>query len=140
MARHVAQSNFYGVPQPIQDICAELIQSGQAGAIRDNVLKVIAARVELAVNLLGSWNIRCRRDLPFIWLKLPQGWRGSTFVRACDADGIRIKSADEYTLPDGQAPNAVRIALAPNVPEADLRAALQTMCDLLANPPYLAEN
>ncbi|MCP4818687.1 MAG: PLP-dependent aminotransferase family protein, partial [Shimia sp.] len=26
MARHVAQSNFYGVPQPIQDICAELIQ------------------------------------------------------------------------------------------------------------------
>lgn len=140
MARHVAQSNFYGVPQPMQDICAELIQSGQAAAIRENVLKSIAARVELAVNVLGSWNIRWRRDLPFIWLKLPQGWRGSTFVRACDAEGIRIKSADEYTLSDGQAPNAARIALAPNVPEGDLRAALETMSDLLANPSYLAEN
>lgn len=139
MARHVTQSNFYGVPQPMLDICAELIQSGQAAAIRDEVLKFIEARVHLAVNVLGSWDIRWRPDVPFIWLKLPQGWRGSTFVRACDAEGIRIKSADEYVLSDGQAPNAVRISLAPDVPDADLRAALETMCDLLAKPLQHAE-
>ncbi|CUH53107.1 aminotransferase-like domain-containing protein [Shimia marina] len=140
MARHVMQSNCYGVPQPMLDICAELILSGEAAAIRQKVIAAIEKRVRVAVNILGSWDIRWRRDVPFIWLKLPQGWRGSTFVRACDARGIRIKSADEYALPDGQAPNAVRIALAPELPVADLQAALEIVSELLAKPPLWNEN
>ncbi|TCL09289.1 DNA-binding transcriptional MocR family regulator [Shimia isoporae] len=138
-ARHVAQSNFYGLAQPILDICAELILTGQAERIREQVLKSIRSRVQLAVNVLGSWDIRWRPDLPFIWLRLPQGWRGSTFVRACDAEGIRIKSADEYVLSDGQAPNAVRIALPSDVAEPELRTALELMSDLLSKPHYHAE-
>ncbi len=133
-ARHVAQSMFYGLPQPMLDLCAELIQSGQAQQIRDRIAGFTQKRVQMAVNVLGSWDIRWRPHVPFIWLKLPQGWRGSTFVRACDAEGIRIKSADEYVLADGQAPNAVRIALAPEVSDADLLGALETMSDLLAKP------
>ncbi|WP_294222339.1 PLP-dependent aminotransferase family protein [uncultured Shimia sp.] len=133
-ARHVAQSMFYGLPQPMLDMCAELIQSGQAQKVRDSIVQFTQRRVQLAVNVLGSWDIRWRPFVPFIWLKLPQGWRGSTFVRVCDAEGIRIKSADEYVLADGQAPNAVRIALAPDVPEAELRLALETMSELLAKP------
>ncbi len=133
-ARHVAQSMFYGLPQPLLDICADLIQSGQADEIRQRVEKFINKRVQLAVNVLGSWDIRWRPFVPFIWLKLPQGWRGSTFVRACDAEGIRIKSADEYVLADERAPNAVRIALAPEVSEADLQAALETMSEMLSKP------
>lgn len=139
-ARHVAQSNFYGVPQPMLDICAELILNGQADGIKRRVLAAIDERVRAAVNILGSWNIRWRPDVPFIWLRLPQGWRGSTFVRACDAEGIRIKSVDEYALPDGQAPNAVRIALAPELPVSELQAALETVSRLLAKPPLLNEN
>ncbi len=140
VARHVAQSNFYGLPQPMLDICAELISNGQANVVRERVLHSIEARVHLAVNILGSWDIRWRPDVPFIWLKLPHGWRGSTFVRACDAEGIRIKSADEYALADGQAPNAVRIALAPDVSDDVLAGALQTISRLLANPRLSVDN
>ncbi|GAA6181914.1 PLP-dependent aminotransferase family protein [Shimia sp. NS0008-38b] len=140
LARHVAQSNFYGVPQPMLDICAEFILNGPAEDIRRRVVNVIEERVRVAVNILGSWDIRWRADTPFIWLKLPQGWRGSTFVRACDAEGIRIKSADEYALPDGHAPNAVRIALAPELPVADLQAALEKVSTLLANPILGSDN
>ncbi len=134
-ARQVAQSSFYGLPQPIVDTCAELILSGAAERVRQKVEQVILERVRIAVNVLGQWEIRWRPEVPFIWLKLPQGWRGSTFARACEAEGIRIKPSDEFALPDGHAPNAVRLGLNPDIPIDAFEGALRTLSKLLAMPP-----
>jgi DNA-binding transcriptional MocR family regulator len=49
--------------------------------------------------------------VPFAWLPMPRGWRASSFLRAAEAEGIRLKAADEFALIDGRAPNAVRLAL-----------------------------
>ncbi|MGC9371004.1 MAG: PLP-dependent aminotransferase family protein [Paracoccaceae bacterium] len=134
-ARQVAQSSFYGLPQPILDLGCDLLRSGEAERVREQVVESVAARVKTAVNILGRWDIRWRPDVPFLWLKLPQGWRGSTFAMACEARGIRIKPADEFALPDGAAPHAVRLALNTSIPEPAFESALKTMCQLLANPP-----
>ncbi len=131
----MAQSSFYGLPQPILDICAELIASGQAEALRAKVEQVTVGRVRDAVNVLGNWDITWRPDAPFIWLRLPQGWRGSSFARACEANGIRVKAADEFALPDGASPNAMRISLNPPLPRPDDLDAFQKMSDMLAKPP-----
>ncbi|MEM9843692.1 MAG: PLP-dependent aminotransferase family protein [Pseudomonadota bacterium] len=134
-ARQVAQSTFYGLPQIVVDIGAALLRSGEAERFRVAVRDRIAQRVQLAVNRLGQWEINWRVDAPFLWLKLPQGWRGSTFARACEAKGIRVKPADEFALADGQAPNAVRLSLDSNLAVSEFEAALQAMSDLLAAPP-----
>ncbi len=134
-ARQVAQSSFYGIPQPILDIAAVLIRSGQAETFRSQVEDIICDRVRVAVNVLGQWDIAWRKTLPFLWLKLPQGWRGSTFARACEAEGIRVKPADEFALPDGHAPNAVRISLDPNSGATEFEDALKRMSYLLEAPP-----
>ncbi|ALG90375.1 MULTISPECIES: aminotransferase-like domain-containing protein [Actibacterium] len=134
-ARQVAQSSFYGMPQPILDLCAELLRSGEAERIRQGVEKINLQRVHQAVNILGQWDIRWRSDVPFIWLRLPQGWRGSTFATACEARGIRIKPADEFALPDGAAPHAVRLALNAIVPQPQFEAGLKEIAAMLANPP-----
>ncbi|WP_237763620.1 LysR substrate-binding domain-containing protein, partial [Falsirhodobacter sp. alg1] len=55
------------------------------------------------------------------WLRLPNGWRASTFARAAQAAGVLIRSADEYALMHGNAPNAVRLATAGAVPRDALR-------------------
>ncbi len=133
--RQVAQSSFYGLPQPMLDICTELLLSGSAEQIRQRVETANLKRIHLAVNILGQWNIRWRPDVPFIWLKLPQGWRGSTFVMACEAEGIRIKSADEFALPDGVAPHAVRLALNSTISQEQFEGGLKTIANLLLNPP-----
>lgn len=135
LARQVAQSSFYGLPQPIIDIGTALLRSGEAERIRAEVEQAVEARVRFAVNMLGPWEVTWRPDAPFLWLRLPQGWRGSTFARACEAEGIRIKSADEFSLPDGQAPNAVRIALNAHMPQDDYETALRTMSTMLGTPP-----
>ncbi|WP_249138868.1 PLP-dependent aminotransferase family protein [Actibacterium sp. MT2.3-13A] len=134
-ARQVAQSTFYGLPQPILDLGCELLRSGEVERVRQQVVVSVAERVKTAVNILGRWDLRWRPDVPFIWLKLPQGWRGSTFTMACEARGIRIKPADEFALPDGSAPHAVRLALNSSIPDAAYESALKTMGDMLAHPP-----
>ena len=95
----------------------------------------VLQRVKEAVNILGQWDIRWRPDVPFIWLRLPQGWRASSFARACGDRGIRIKAADEFSLPEGRAPHSVRVGLNPNISDAEFEAALSTMSGLLASPP-----
>jgi DNA-binding transcriptional MocR family regulator len=134
-ARQVAQSSFYGLPQPILDLSCELLRSGEVERVRQEVIETVANRVKTAVNILGRWDIRWRPDVPFIWLRLPQGWRGSRFAMACEARGIRIKPADEFALADGAAPHAVRLALNSSVPDEAFESALKTMSHLLANPP-----
>lgn len=134
-ARQVAQSSFYGLPQPMLDLCAELMQSGEAEALRRKVQDITLVRVRDAVNVLGKWDITWRPDVPFIWLKLPAGWRGSSYARACEALGIQVKAADEFALPDGAAPNAMRISLNPPHPRPDDLLAFAKMSELLAQPP-----
>jgi DNA-binding transcriptional MocR family regulator len=134
-ARQVAQSSYYGLPQPILDLAERLICSGKAAEIRAQVLAAGRRRVKMAVNILGGWDLEWHRDMPFVWLKLPRGWRGSTFSAACEARGIRIKSADEFALEDGLAPSAVRIACNAEPSDARFEAALGEIGKLLANPP-----
>ena len=132
--RQVAQSAHYGVSQPITDICAMLIQNGQAARIRNQVAEKIAGRVRTAVNILGRWDIRWREDAPFLWLNLPAGWRASRFMAACEARGIEVKPADEFALPDDRAPNAVRLAVTTCVSDTLYTDALQEIDQLLSEP------
>lgn len=132
--RQVAQSSFYGVSQPILDVVHDLLTSGDAAMIRDQVVAYTAARVRIAVNTLGAWNIRWNIDTPFLWLQMPLGWRASSFAMACERRGIKVRPADEFALADGLAPNAVRLALNTCTNDVQFSQALDAMNDILANP------
>lgn len=137
--RQVAQSSFYGVSQPITDLCEALIRSGAAHQIREAVFAATQKRVQLAVNALGAWDIKWRTDAPFIWLNMPTGWRASSFAIACEKQRIKVRPADEFALGDAMAPNAVRLALNTCVDEGVFLAALAKMNALLANPARLID-
>ena len=139
LVRQVAQSSFYGIPQPMIDLGEALLRSGDAARIRAKVRSKINERVQEALNCLGSWDIAYHHDVSFFWLKLPQGWRGSSFARACERVGISLKAADEFALADGASPNAVRIGISVDIDHETYRAALVKMSDILAKPPSNAE-
>ena len=96
---------------------------------------VFSRRLDLTLNILGRHAIRWQRGLSFVWLPMPRGWRASTFARLAEAAGVLVRTADEYALTDGRAPNAIRVALAGAIPEADFTAALTTLARLLDSPP-----
>lgn len=137
--RQVAQSSFYGVAQPILDLCHELIVSGAAFKIRDRVIAETARRARMAVNALGAWDLRWREDAPFVYLNMPQGWRASGFAMACEKRDILIKPADEFALPNCRSPNAVRLAVNTCASDALFLKAMSDMNELLANPKSLVD-
>ena len=59
----------------------------------------------------------------------------TTFLRTAEARGVLVRSADEYALIHGRAPNAVRIAIAAGVPREAFETSMRTLADLLARPP-----
>lgn len=139
-ASRISQINSYGISRAVSDIAHELLQSGSAMRIRQDVLKAVGKRVELSVNLLGKWDISWRRDVPFIWLQLPQGWRASSFTSACERHDILVRPADEFALNNMPVPRAVRVSVNCNVPLARYEAALRQIDNLLSHPPLEMES
>lgn len=134
-AQLAVQHNYFGLPRPVSDIMYALLKSGEAVRLRDLVQAVFARRLELTLNILGRHDLSWQKGLSFVWLPMPRSWRASTFAREAEAVGVLIRSADEYALTNGKAPNAVRIALHGSVPEALFVDALNRLARLLDSPP-----
>lgn len=134
-ARLAAQHSYFGLARPIADLMLALFTSGEAARLRDAAQAVLERRLELTLNALGTRDIAWQRGLAFLWLRLPIGWRASTFMREAETAGVLVRSADEYALVDSHAPNAIRIAIDGRSPEAAFVRALDTMARLLRSPP-----
>ncbi len=134
-ATRTMQSMYHGLSRPVAEIALELLQSGQAEAIRAQVMQVIEDRVQRAINILGHCDIRWRSKVPFIWLYLPKGWRPSNFALHCERQNILIRTADEFTLREGNPENAIRISLNANLPLDVYEGALRKIATMLAEPP-----
>ncbi|PIB25890.1 hypothetical protein BFP76_12895 [Amylibacter kogurei] len=133
--KRLMQSYSFGVSRAVVDIVRELFVSGDAAAVRGAVLKLVQKNVQQTVNILGKWDVSWRKDVPFIWLSLPSGWRGSSFAAACERENIIVRAADEFALQNMPVPNGVRIAVNSNLPSQNYSDALAVINELLANPP-----
>ncbi|MCE6961960.1 PLP-dependent aminotransferase family protein [Cereibacter sphaeroides] len=133
--RLTAQHAFFALGRPVSDLCLELFGSGEAAEVRRRVQAAFADRLQTIVNGLGAHDLVWQAGLPFVWLRLPSGWRASTFARMAEAEGVLLRSADEYALVHGRSPNAVRLAIAGHAARSRLEAAVDRLSRLLASPP-----
>jgi DNA-binding transcriptional MocR family regulator len=134
--RLTAQHAYFALAKPVSDIALHLFSSGAAADLRRRAAADLDARLVLTVQHLGRFDLVWQPGLRFVFLRLPQGWRASTFTREAEGEGVLLRSADEYTLIHGRAPQAVRLALAGNVPMARFEAGLRSLARLLDRPPY----
>lgn len=132
--RLTAQHGFFALSRPVADLCLHLFRSGAAAEIRARVQAEFAERLQVLVNHLGAYDLNWQPGVPFVWLRLPLGWRASGFIRMAEARGVLVRSADEYALVHGRAPNAIRIAIAGNLPRDGFDRAMRMLAELLAKP------
>ena len=133
--RLTAQHSFFGLARPVSDLCLSLMTSGVADELRSAVQAGFADRLEGVVNVLGAYDLSWQQGLPFVWLRLPSGWRASVFTRMAETEGVLMRSADEFALIHGRAPNAVRLALPGNHSRAQIEDACRRLARLLESPP-----
>ena len=134
--RLTAQHAFFALAKPVTDICLHLFRTGAAQDIRRRVGEELAGRIRTMVGRIGRFDLAWQPGLRFAFLRLPQGWRASTFTRMAEAEGVLVRSADEYALGHGRAPHAVRLALAGNLTDAAFAEGMDKLAALLSRPPY----
>lgn len=133
--RRTAEYSFFGLATPMTDLCAKLLVHPTLPTLMARARKGIGEYVRTAVNILGGYDVHWRDDVPFLWLQLPEGWRASAFVQAADAEGVRLRAAEEYACRDARAPHAVRFAVNAGVSLEVFEDAMQRLRRLLDNPP-----
>ncbi len=134
-ARLTAQHSYFALSRLLVEVVGDLMASGEAARLRALAAEEMEARVALLAGRLGAWGLRWRPGLPITWLPMPAGWRASRFARAAEAEGVLVRAADDYALAHNRAPNAVRVAIAGNMPRDRLDGALVTLVRLLDHPP-----
>ncbi len=129
-----AKYAFFALARPVADLMLHLLRSGAAADLRARVQAAFSDRLQGAINMLGGHDVSWQPGLPFLWLRLPSGWRSSTFLRMAEAEGVMVRSADEYALVTARAPNAVRLALNGILSRAETERACARLSRLLDSP------
>ena len=91
--------------------------------------------IQSAVNILGGFDVAWRADVPFLWLRLPVGWRAGAFCQAAEVEGVQIRSAEDFVCRDARAPHAVRLAINAGVSLSSFEHAITRLRQLLDSPP-----
>ncbi len=133
--RRSAEYGYFGLAQPLAELTRLLLGHSEARQLAKNVRTKMGEYVRVAVNALGGFDLNWDSEIPFVWLHLPSGWRSAAFSRAAEREGIQLRSADEFALRDGRAPNAVRIAVNGHVSLEKFEDAMLRLRALLDNPP-----
>ncbi|NRB02974.1 MAG: PLP-dependent aminotransferase family protein [Rhodobacteraceae bacterium] len=135
ITRRTAEYSFFGLATPLTDLCAKLFAHPRLPELVQGVQDGIGRYVRASVNILGGYDLSWREDVPFLWLRLPDGWRASGFVQAAEAAGVRIRAAEEYACRDARVPHAVRFAVNAGISLKDYEVAMLRLRELLDNPP-----
>ncbi|SDW43088.1 transcriptional regulator, GntR family [Ruegeria halocynthiae] len=133
--RRSAEYGYFGLAQPLAELTRLLLGHPDARQLARDVRVKMGEYVRVAVNALGGFDLNWDSEIPFVWLHLPSGWRSAAFSRAAEREGIQLRSADEFALRDGRAPNAVRIAVNGHVSLGKFEDAMLRLRALLDNPP-----
>ncbi|MEP2642206.1 PLP-dependent aminotransferase family protein [Roseobacter sp.] len=133
--RRTAEHSFFGLATPVTDLTAALLSHPQTDALSHQTRKAFNTYVQSAVNILGGHDLSWREDVPFLWLRLPLGWRAGAFCQAAEAQGIQIRSSDGFVCRDARAPHAVRLAINAGVSLSRFEGAMMCLRNLLDNPP-----
>ena len=106
-----ASYNYFGITRIISDLYAAVATDRRLPEILDKVCHRYAVDVTGAAKILEGHQVNWAEDVPFLWLMLPEGWRAGAFKQAAEAEGVVLKSAEDFMLRNGRAVQAVRIAV-----------------------------
>jgi DNA-binding transcriptional MocR family regulator len=134
--RLTVQHGCFALSLPVTEVVLHLLQSGEAARLRTLVQREADIRLQMIVERLGRFGLQWQPGLLITWLPLPSGWRASAFARMAEAEGVFVRTADEFALVHGRAPNAVRIAMAGHLPLARLDQACSVLAGLLSRPQF----
>ncbi len=120
-------------------LCVELASMWINDGTADRVLALKRAeagrRSDLAREILAGQRVHSRKNGYFIWLELPEPWRGADFERAALERGVVVVAGESFALGQTAAPMAVRVSLSAARSREELKRGLLILLELLGQQP-----
>lgn len=111
-----------------------LFEDGTAAELAARKRQDAVERQKLAARCFKGFELATDPRAYHLWLTLPERWRSEAFASAAARQGIALSPSSAFTVGQGHAPNAVRLALAsPTLPQ--LEASLDLLARLLRSEP-----
>lgn len=98
-----------------------------------------AARQQIVRDVLAGLDVMTDDDAAHAWLRLPEPWRVSSFVRVCAQHGVGVLSGEVFSVSRDVAPHAVRINVAAARSRDQLMRALQIVAQILSGKNRLMD-
>jgi len=92
-------------------------------------------RSEIAIESLRGFPVRHVLETLHLWLELPAPWRANEFQKEVERQGVRLLTAESFTVGRDVAPHAVRICTGGSNSLADIKQGMDIIADTLRNGP-----
>lgn len=112
-------------------VAVRLIEDGHVERIIAGQRAEFAVRQQILADALSGFDVAGDADCPHAWLRLPEPWRVSAFVRACSQQGVGLLSGEAFAVGRDLAPHAVRINVGAARSHEELARAARTIGQVL---------
>lgn len=138
LLKNTVFNNSLGVSRSNCEVARFVLSHPKIADIQTLIADETNRYLQETVNRLGQFNIRWRENVPMLWLELPRGWRTTAFCQAAQDRGVLVSSSEVFTTRDGNAPQAVRIAVNAEYGLGRYLEAIDVLADLLRHPEYVS--
>jgi DNA-binding transcriptional MocR family regulator len=124
-------SSMWMAPPLMAEIATRWIEDGTSAEVLARKQAETSARVFMAREALAGCSFEDKEYCCFLWLRLPEPWRGDDFERESGKRGLSVFPAERFIVGHSPLPFAARISLGRIDDRSQLRRALEMVRDML---------
>lgn len=132
--RSVARMSSWMTPPLMAEIATRWINDGSGNEMIKWQRAEADARMQIAEEALGSFNIRGHEHSYQIWLELPEPWRADAFRDQAARRGVYFLSGDAFVVGRQAAPHAIRICVGSCRTRDEVKQGVEIIRDILNGP------
>ncbi|MFK4492458.1 PLP-dependent aminotransferase family protein [Bradyrhizobium sp. USDA 336] len=132
LLRPIPSVSSWFVPGLSAAIITHLIESGAASHIVGQISKEIAARQDIAQEMLGDLGVmRTNKSSLHVWIDLPSPWTAEPFIQAARTKGVILRHPGVFATLGVNVEHNIRASLIAPSTHEDLRRGLSVLAALL---------
>jgi DNA-binding transcriptional MocR family regulator len=134
LVRRIRTTSWMATPL-VAAIASRWIETGTAAELVTWQREALRVRQVIVRQVLGRYALRHHPTALHAWLELPPPWRAEAFVAEARLENVAITPAQPFVPGNAEPPNGIRISLGAARSEAEFRAGLGVLADLLERQP-----
>jgi len=127
-------STCWVLPPLMAEIATRWIADGTADRLNGLQRREIAARLDMAREYLGAYELHSHPNSLHVWLPLPPPLRAEEFRVNLAGHGVKVLTAEVFAVGQTSAPQAIRICLGYETSRERLLLGLQAIAGNLKDP------